>query len=170
MCDMVEADTISNEELLELDVDLLVPAALENQITSENAGRIRAAVVVELANGPTTSEADAILRENVRLKIFSLSLSPKLTITIRRYSNQRISQAETSYICVFTQKIVIGVSSGSVREKEHSAIDGDGVCHRNPTRHTASHHHPDPFPRSSTDRQRGSTIDPGLRPSPQRSS
>lgn len=52
---------ISNEELLELDVDVLVPAALENQITVQNAEAIRAGVVVEAANGPTTQEADAIL-------------------------------------------------------------------------------------------------------------
>ena len=55
------AATIGNAELLELDVDLLVPAALENQITAANAGRVRAPVIVEVANGPTTAEADAIL-------------------------------------------------------------------------------------------------------------
>ncbi len=52
---------ISNEELLELDVDLLIPAAMENQITSENAPRIRAPVIVEVANGPITPDADDIL-------------------------------------------------------------------------------------------------------------
>ncbi len=53
---------VSNEELLELDVDLLIPAALENQITAANADRIKAKAIVELANGPTTPEADEILR------------------------------------------------------------------------------------------------------------
>ena len=55
---------ITNEELLELEVDILAPAALENVITSENASRISAGVVIELANGPTTSEADRVLSEN----------------------------------------------------------------------------------------------------------
>jgi glutamate dehydrogenase (NAD(P)+) len=55
---------ISNAELLELDVDLLVPAALENVITSVNAGRIRARLICEGANGPTTAEADAVLERN----------------------------------------------------------------------------------------------------------
>lgn len=52
---------ISNEELLGLDVDVLVPAALENQITRENAEKIKAKIVLEVANGPTTPEADDIL-------------------------------------------------------------------------------------------------------------
>ena len=52
---------ITNAELLELQVDVLAPCALENQITSENADRVKAKVVAEGANGPTTPEADAIL-------------------------------------------------------------------------------------------------------------
>jgi len=55
------AKKISNEELLELDVDILIAAALENVITKDNASQIKARIIVELANGPTTPEADAIL-------------------------------------------------------------------------------------------------------------
>jgi glutamate dehydrogenase len=56
-------DTISNKELLELDCDILVPAAISNQITEENAANIKAGIVVEAANGPTTLEATKILTE-----------------------------------------------------------------------------------------------------------
>ncbi|MGG1631261.1 MULTISPECIES: Glu/Leu/Phe/Val family dehydrogenase [Rossellomorea] len=56
-------NTITNEELLELDCDILVPAAIENQITEKNAHNIRASIVVEAANGPTTLEATKILTE-----------------------------------------------------------------------------------------------------------
>ena len=56
-------NTISNKELLELDCDILVPAAIENQITAENAHHIKANIVVEAANGPTTAEATKILAE-----------------------------------------------------------------------------------------------------------
>jgi len=55
------AKIVTNQELLELPVDILVPAAIENQITKENAGRINAKLVLELANGPVTPEADEIL-------------------------------------------------------------------------------------------------------------
>ncbi len=58
-----KADVISNDELLELDVDILIPAAMESQITAKNANNIKAGVVVELANGPTTPDADRVLFE-----------------------------------------------------------------------------------------------------------
>jgi glutamate dehydrogenase (NAD(P)+) len=55
------ADAVTNQELLELDCEILVPAALENQITDRNAPRVKARIVAEAANGPTTPEADQIL-------------------------------------------------------------------------------------------------------------
>ena len=59
-----ESESISNSDLLELDVDILIPAALENQITLANASKIRAKLIGEAANGPTTPEADNVLRDN----------------------------------------------------------------------------------------------------------
>ncbi|QSS98492.1 Glu/Leu/Phe/Val dehydrogenase [Pontibacillus sp. ALD_SL1] len=56
-------NTITNEQLLELDCDILVPAAIENQITEENAANIKASIVVEAANGPTTLDGTRILSE-----------------------------------------------------------------------------------------------------------
>ena len=58
------AEQISNEELLESEVDVLVPAALENQITEANARKVRAQLVVEAANGPTTPQADHLLEKS----------------------------------------------------------------------------------------------------------
>jgi len=57
------SDRISNEELLALNCDVLIPAALENAITAQNAANIKARIVAEAANGPTTPEADKILYE-----------------------------------------------------------------------------------------------------------
>ncbi|MCX8191716.1 MAG: Glu/Leu/Phe/Val dehydrogenase, partial [Nitrososphaerales archaeon] len=57
-------ESISNEELLTLECDVLIPAALENVITKSNASNIKAKIIVEGANGPTTTEADEILNAN----------------------------------------------------------------------------------------------------------
>jgi glutamate dehydrogenase (NAD(P)+) len=59
----VDAASITNEELLELPVDILIPAAIEGQIDAGNAPRVRAPVVIEAANGPITAEGDRILNE-----------------------------------------------------------------------------------------------------------
>ena len=63
LTDCPGSEPISNSDLLELEVDILIPAAIENQLTSQNAHNIRAKVVAELANGPTTPEADNILND-----------------------------------------------------------------------------------------------------------
>ncbi len=58
------AKNITNEDLLELGVDILIPAAIENQLRADNAGKIKAKVIMELANGPTTPDADEIFHKN----------------------------------------------------------------------------------------------------------
>ncbi len=69
VCSQVEHRVITNAQLLELDIDILVPAALENQITAENGDRIQARYIFEVANGPITSEADTIL-ETKGIQVF----------------------------------------------------------------------------------------------------
>ena len=61
VCSIVEHQVISNQELLSLDVDVLIPAALENQITGDNAEDVKAQYIFEVANGPINSDADKIL-------------------------------------------------------------------------------------------------------------
>ncbi len=73
VCDDVKmkrdgASTGTNEDLLEVDCDILIPAALDNQLTAENAPRVKAKIILEIANGPTTPEADAIF-EKRRIKV-----------------------------------------------------------------------------------------------------
>jgi glutamate dehydrogenase (NAD(P)+) len=64
VCNLPGMEHISGEELLELNVDILIPAAIENVITDKNAPNIKAKIVAELANGPTTPQADDILHRN----------------------------------------------------------------------------------------------------------
>jgi len=64
VCDYGEGDRITNEELVTMACDVLVPAALENVITLKNAAKVRARIIVEGANGPTAPEADEILQSN----------------------------------------------------------------------------------------------------------
>jgi glutamate dehydrogenase (NADP+) len=63
VCNIVEHEIISNQELLALDVDILIPSALENQINEDNVHNIKAKYIFEVANGPITSEADKVLED-----------------------------------------------------------------------------------------------------------
>ena len=63
VCNYQEGKGISNRELLEMDVDVLIPAAVEDVITKKNAPKIKAKYIIEMANNPVTLEADAILRD-----------------------------------------------------------------------------------------------------------
>ena len=67
--DFPDSDNITNSELLEMECDILIPAAIEGTICSPNASSIKARVILEGANGPTTTEADEILNENGKLVI-----------------------------------------------------------------------------------------------------
>ena len=61
VCNVASHDTLTNEDILALDVDILIPAALENQITAQNAASVQARYIFEVANGPVTADADEIL-------------------------------------------------------------------------------------------------------------
>ncbi|MBZ9578539.1 Glu/Leu/Phe/Val dehydrogenase [Patescibacteria group bacterium] len=69
VCDLNYGKQITNDELLEMEVDILVPAAVENVITKENASKIRAKYIIEMANGPVTPEAEIILEEKCVVSI-----------------------------------------------------------------------------------------------------
>jgi glutamate dehydrogenase (NADP+) len=84
VCNIVEHEVLTNSELLTLDVDVLIPAALENQITAENADQVKARYVFEVANGPTTSVADAIL-EGKGIQVFPDILVNAGGVTVSYY-------------------------------------------------------------------------------------
>lgn len=90
VCEMVPAQQVTNEELLELDVDILIPAALENTIHGDNANNIKAKVIVEVANGPVTPEADAILdKKNIMVMPDILANAGGVTVSYFEWVQNR---------------------------------------------------------------------------------
>lgn len=88
VCDLSKGKPITHEELLTADVDILVPAALENVITAENAGRIKAPVILEMANGPTTADADPILKKR-RIAVIPDILANSGGVTVSAFEWQQ---------------------------------------------------------------------------------
>jgi glutamate dehydrogenase (NADP+) len=90
VCDVQKGKQITNEELLELPVDILIPSALESVITKENAKKIKASLILEMANGPTTPEADVILFErNIPVVPDILSNSGGVTVSCFEWEQNR---------------------------------------------------------------------------------
>jgi len=96
VCDVKKGKQITNDELLELPVDILVPSALENVITKENAKKIKASIILEMANGPTTPEADEILfKRGVTVIPDILSNSGGVTVSAFEWEQNRKGQRWT---------------------------------------------------------------------------
>ncbi len=113
----VKHESISNATLLELDVDILIPAALENQITADNAGQIKAPVVVEVANGPVTSSADEILtKQNTLVVPDILANAGGVTVSYFEWVQNRAGYN-------WTEKEVRSRLRGIMTEEFHSIYD-----------------------------------------------
>lgn len=91
--------TITNEELLECECDILIPAALDNVLTAENADKIKAQYILELANGPTTPEADAIFeKKGIRVIPDVLANAGGVTVSYFEWSQGRSGEQWTAEI------------------------------------------------------------------------
>ena len=114
--------TITNEELLELPCDVLIPAALENQITGENADKIQAKFILELANGPITTEADEILyKKNIPVVPDILANSGGVTVSTFEWE-QNLKGEHWAEADVFTKlKEILDFESNVIYEKSVSA-------------------------------------------------
>jgi glutamate dehydrogenase (NADP+) len=130
VCNIVEHKTITNAELLTLDVDILVPAALENQITAENAQDIKAKYIFEVANGPVSSGADPVL-ELLGIQVFPDILVNAGGVTVSYFEwvqnrsglywttteiNQRLKQKmteETDTIWDLSRKLLVSMRTAA---------------------------------------------------------
>lgn len=111
---------VSNEELLELDCDVLVPAALDNVINEKNAGKIKARYILELANGPTTPEADAILeKKGIRVIPDVLANAGGVTVSYFEWTQGRSGEQWTDAYVDKELKRVILDAYRDVRREVH---------------------------------------------------
>lgn len=94
------SEEISNSQLLEMPVDILIPAAIENQLTGANANRIQAKIVAELANGPTTPEADQILKQK------GIYIIPDFLCNAGGVSVSYFEMVQNSYGYYWTEELV----------------------------------------------------------------
>lgn len=112
------AKTITNAELLTSDCDILVPSALENQITAQNAPAIRAKIILELANGPTTPEADAILRERGIVVIPDvLANAGGVAVSYLEWEQNRMNEHWSESEVLERLKMVMEDAATAVRER-----------------------------------------------------
>ena len=114
--------TVTNAELLELECDVLIPAALENQITGDNADKIKAKFILELANGPITPEADEILyKKNIPVVPDILANSGGVTVSTFEWE-QNLKGEHWSEVDVFAKlKEILDRESMVIYDKSISA-------------------------------------------------
>ena len=119
------AITISNDDVLLLDCDVLIPAALEDQITKDNADQIKAKVVFELANGPTTPEADDVLF-NRRIPVIPDILANSGGVTVSYFEwDQNLKNEHWSEVEVFEKLKVIMVNEAIEVYEKSKALGTD---------------------------------------------
>jgi glutamate dehydrogenase (NAD(P)+) len=113
-------DAVTNEELLALECDVLIPAALENVLTGANAGDVRARLIVELANGPTTPDADAILHDK-GIVVLPDILANAGGVTVSYYEwvqNNKNEQWDESDVNARLERIMTRAADGVLDKRE----------------------------------------------------